>query len=307
MELLSILRRRWILAGVLFLLTLVGTAFAFTKVPWTYQSTSSVVFLAPKDTAKSFGGNPYLAFNSALNQTADVVRYETNDARTVNLLAAQGDTQSYLVTDAVDTAGPVLMATVTGKDKADVERTLRGVTIRISTELAGLQTYLSPNNKIRDLVITFTPTPTRLTSKKAKPLLVVLGLGIVLTIGIPVVVDAQRAGRRKDNSAPAEDYYGRSSGQPGYEPGAADRIPQGPRQPERAFREPDRVPRGPREPESRPRDARDVTSVPRDPGYPPGRPLYREEPGQPGQQSREVRNGSGSRGPAHSARRDGMT
>jgi hypothetical protein len=196
-ELLSILRRRWILACSLFVLTLVGVAFEFVRVPWTYQSMSSVVFLAPTNVAKSYGANPYLAFNATLNQTADVVRYEVNDARTANALIARGDTSTYLVTDAVDTAGPVLIVTVTGSSKAGVESTLAAVTQQITVKLAGLQTTITPPNKIRDLVITFTPEATRVAKKKVKPLLVVFALGLVFTIGVPVIVDAQRSARRK--------------------------------------------------------------------------------------------------------------
>ena len=85
MDLLSSLRRRWVLACSLFLLALAGTAYGWIKLPSTYQSTSSVVLLAPKNATKTVGGNPYLAFNSSLNMTGDVVRYETNDSRTVEL------------------------------------------------------------------------------------------------------------------------------------------------------------------------------------------------------------------------------
>jgi hypothetical protein len=193
MEILASLRRRWILAYLLLLITLGGTAAAYLKLPWTYQSESSIVFLVPKNVAKSFGGNPYLAFNTTLNETADVVRYETMDERTVDSLAQQGYTSSYLVSDATDTAGPVLIVTVTGHDQAAVEHTLQGVTNEVSTKLAGLQVGLTPGNLIRDAIITFTPKATVLTSKKVKDLVVALGLGLVLTIAIPVLTDAQRA------------------------------------------------------------------------------------------------------------------
>jgi hypothetical protein len=193
----------------LFALTLAGAAYAFVKVPWTYQSVSSVVLLAPKNVAKAYGSNPYLAFNATLNQTADVVRYEVNDVRTANELAARGYTSTYLVTDAVDTAGPVLIVTVTGKNKAGVESTLTAATQQITLKLAGLQTAIIQPNKIRDLLITFQPEATRLTSKKAKPLLVVFALGLVVTIGASVIVDAQLSARRKKGKAEQarEDSY----------------------------------------------------------------------------------------------------
>lgn len=203
MSLLSSLRRRWILACALFLLTLAATAYGLLKLPSTYQSISSIVLLAPKNTAKAYGGNPYLAFNSTLNMTADVVRYETNDSRTVNLLSSRGYTASYLVTDATDTAGPVLIVTVTGKNKTMVESTLSAATSEISTKLEGLQTNLTAANKIHSLVITFEEQPTVLSSKKTRPLSVIAGGGIALTIGITLLVDAMIIRRRMQGTSPS--------------------------------------------------------------------------------------------------------
>jgi hypothetical protein len=228
MDLLSILRRRWILASALFLLTLAGTAYGFKKLPSTYQSTSSVVFLAPKNSTKVFGGNPYLAFNASLNMTADVVRYETNDSRTVSALSAQGYTATYLVTDAVDTAGPVLIVTVTGKNKIMVENTLSAVTNEISAKLAGLQLKIGPNNKIYSLVITYTQKPTQMLSKKARPLSVVAGGGIGLTLAITLIVDAMLIRRRNmKRTRPAkDDRRGRNSSWPDRDSSPAGRPDQ---------------------------------------------------------------------------------
>jgi hypothetical protein len=205
MDLWSSLRRRWILACSLLLLTLVGTTYALLKLPSTYQSTSSVVFLAPKNAAKAYGGNPYLAFESSLNVTADVVRYGTNDTRTVSLLSSEGYTATYLVTDATDTSGPVLIATVTGKNKAMVEHTLYGVTNEIGTKLEELQTNITPSNKIHSLVITYNQKPTVLSSKKARPISVVAGAGVALSIGIPLLVDAVLIRRRNTKNGEDED------------------------------------------------------------------------------------------------------
>ena len=196
MGLLLSLRRQWILVGLLLLLTLAGTVYGFLKLPTTYQSHSSVVLLPPKNISKSYGNNPYLAFSSNLNIFADVVRYETMDANTVNSLAAKGYTSTYLVSAATDTSGPVLDVTVTGHDKASVEHTLYGATGEIGAKLKALQSNLIDSNMVQQALITFTPQPTALKSKKEKPLLVIFGLGLVVTIGIPVIVDAQRSRRR---------------------------------------------------------------------------------------------------------------
>lgn len=196
MDLLSSLRRHWILTSLLLIMMLVGTVGVFFKLPSTFQAQSSVVFLISKNQLKSFGGNPYLAFSSTLNQTADVVRYETMDVSTVSSLAAEGYTSTYLISDAIDTSGPVLIITVTGHSKSEVERTLYGVTRAIGTNLDKIQANLPSASKIRVIQITFQPTPIALTSKKMRPLFVVVGLGLVLTIGIPLIVDAMLVRRR---------------------------------------------------------------------------------------------------------------
>lgn len=196
MDLLSSLRRRWILASALLLLTLLATGAAVARLPSTYQAQSSVVLLAPVNAAKAAGGNPFLAFNATLNQTADVVRYETMDVRTANALTASGYPSTYQIIDAIDTSGPVLTVTVTGHNQADTEHTLYGVTAMLSTKLASLQTGQSSANTIRDLTISFTPKATSVSGKKVRSLSIVVGVGLVLTLGITMIVDATLIRRR---------------------------------------------------------------------------------------------------------------
>jgi capsular polysaccharide biosynthesis protein len=206
MDLVSSLRRRWILTCVLLLLTVAATFLGILKLATTYQSQSSVILLASQAASKGYGGNPYLAFNATLNQTADVVRYEVMDQRTVAALAREGNTSTYLVVDAIDTSGPVLIITVTGHNPSNVEHTLSAVTSEASAKLAGLQTTLTPLNRIRSLVITFQPKPKGVASKKVRPLSVIAGGGILLTIGIPLLVDAIITRRRAERTGQPGDY-----------------------------------------------------------------------------------------------------
>jgi capsular polysaccharide biosynthesis protein len=195
-EILSSLRRRWILTCFMFILTLAGAAFAYVALPWAYQSQSSIVFLSSKLSSKAYGNNPYLAFNSSLNQTADVIRYQTMDAKTVAALASRGYTSTYQIQDALDTAGPVLLVTVTGSNKAQVEHTLHGVTRQIDANLNALQNGIAPTNQIQDMVVTFMPNAVRVSSKKSRPLTIIVGAGLALTVAIPVLVDAVLLRRR---------------------------------------------------------------------------------------------------------------
>lgn len=190
MELMNIMRKRWALAAVFLILTLIATAGALVKLPWTYESTGDVVFLPSKNLAKSYGGNPYLAFSSAINEMADVIRYEATGTDAARDLVTAGYVQPYTITDAVNTSAPILLITVTGGNAGAVEHTLTGVVNEISALLASRQSSIKPANQIHDIVIASTPRAIRVTSKKARPLLVVLAVGLLFTVAIPALVDA---------------------------------------------------------------------------------------------------------------------
>jgi hypothetical protein len=199
MESLRVLRRRWILTAVMILLALGGVAAAVVKLPRTYVSESSVVLLASREASKPSGGNPYMNFNGSLNLTGDVVRYEVMDPRTAQSLAASGYPGSYLVADATDTPGPILLVTVTGGNKVAVEHTLHGVTGEIGTKLQELQAGIMPADRIRLLSLSVSPRAKLSLSKMARPLVVILGFGLVLAFAVPLIIDAQ-IGRRRSRS-----------------------------------------------------------------------------------------------------------
>jgi hypothetical protein len=281
MQSLRILRRRWILTTLLLLLTLAGTAGAFKKLPHTYISTSTVVLLASKNASKANGGNPYLSFSSSLPLTADVLRRELLDPRTALDLAGRGYTAGYLVTDAPDTTGPVLLVTVTGHDKAAVEHTLYGVTAEIGTKLLALQASITPTNQIRVATLSVTPEAKLSISKLARPLVVLLGFGLLLTFAVPLIVDAQISRRRpRDLAGPPPEDLGRPD-RDGYErrPGPPRERMHPPEHPQ-----PGRAPGGQpgRAPGSQP--GRDLPQPGRAPGSQPGRdlPPVRAPGSQPG-------------------------
>jgi hypothetical protein len=190
MELMKILAKRWALTTALLILTIIATATALVKLPWTYTAAAEVMLLPSKNLAQTYGGNPFLAFNPTINETADVIRYEVTDMRTAQVLAAAGYTQGYTITDAVDTSAPILLITATGSDAGAVEHTLTGVVNKLSALLASLQSSFSPANRIHDMVIASDPQANRAISKKARPLLVVFAGGLLFTVAVPVLVDA---------------------------------------------------------------------------------------------------------------------
>jgi hypothetical protein len=191
----QILRGRWRLTLVMVVLALAATA-AMAARPGPYQAQSQVVFLPSKDVSATAGGNPYLSFTDTDAWTADLVRRELTAQPTVARLAAEGFSSSYQVVDDPLTTGPVLDVTVTGNNQAKVEQTLQGVAAAVGTTLAGMQANLKPSKRMTSLTVSNDPNAILSISMKAHILVIVLGIGIVLAIAVPQVVDAIACGRR---------------------------------------------------------------------------------------------------------------
>jgi hypothetical protein len=192
------LRRRWLLTSFLFLLTLVAAVGVWIKLPGPYQAESMVVIIPSQQSSTLNGNNPYLSFGGSEQIAGDVVLREVAAPPQAAALAAQGDTASYSIVDDPTTAGPILDITVTGSSQAVVENTLHGVTTAVQKELATLQSNmnLKPASKMTSQVVSFDPVPKLETTKKARSLIVVLVLGLVLTYAIPQMVDGEISRRR---------------------------------------------------------------------------------------------------------------
>jgi hypothetical protein len=162
------------------------------------------------------GGNPYLSFGDSDTLTADLLRRELTAPAAVTRLAAAGYSSSYLVVDDTATAGPVLDITVTGNSKAMVEHTLLGVTAAASTTLAGMQASLSPSEQITSIVVSIAPEAKLSVGKKARTLIVVLAVGLVLAIVLPQAFDAAASRRRARRFGITPSSSERSMAAPGF-------------------------------------------------------------------------------------------
>ena len=202
---LHVWRRRWILTLLLVLVVLALSAAAAMKLPRHYTAQSDVVLLPSASSTVPNGRNPYLTYNGSLPMTAQILSYQLMAPETVLGLTARGYTASFTATLAPNTAGaPVLNILVTGSNKNTVETTLHGVTNAIASKLAALQTGIAPNNQITALTLSVDTSPTLSVSKTARPLVVVLGLGLVLALAIPLMVDGAARRRTPDqDKAPA--------------------------------------------------------------------------------------------------------
>jgi len=199
------LRKHWLLTSLLVLLTLVAAVGAWVKTSGPYQSESQVVFLASQQASKLNGNNPYLSFQDSLNMTGDIVARGVMDARVVAALAAKGYTDKYIVQDDPLAVGPVLDVIATGPTKAGVMATQAAVTADVQSQLLQLQSDILPKNQITSQVISSSLQPTLLVTKKARPVVAVLIVGILLILAIPMAVEAVQSGyrnRRKKSQRP---------------------------------------------------------------------------------------------------------
>jgi hypothetical protein len=190
------LRRRWILTTLLLLLTLAATAAIWVKKPGPYQAESMVALIPSHQSSVVNGNNPYLSFGGSENIAGDIVLRQMMAPQTVAALADRGYGESFEIVDDPATSGPILDITVTGSNQAAVESTLQGVTAATQAKLTALQADLKPTDRITSMVASQDPSAHLLVSKKARLVVLVLGLGLILTYAIPQIVDAEITRRR---------------------------------------------------------------------------------------------------------------
>lgn len=188
------LRKRGKLTVTLLLLVLLGTAGAAIELPGTYQSTGEMILLNSKAGQATFG-NPYLSFNPALTTTANILSLQVADSATALRLSSQGYTGSYAVTVPSQTGAPMLEVTVTAGTPAAAQGTLHAVMKELNVQLRQLQGNVVPKDRIATQALSTTSHASLLISKTAKPLVMVLGVGLVLTFMVPQIVERRSAKR----------------------------------------------------------------------------------------------------------------
>jgi hypothetical protein len=192
-------RRRWLLTLLLIVLILALSVAAAMKAPRHYSAESDVVLLPSAASTVPNGHNPYLTYNGSLPMTAQILSYQLMAPQTIADLVARGYTASFTATLAVNAAGaPILSVVVTGSNKTTVENTLHGVTAEIATKLSALQTGITRDNQITASTLSVAANPSLSTSKTARPVVIVLVLGLVLALAIPLVVDGAARRRSPD-------------------------------------------------------------------------------------------------------------
>jgi hypothetical protein len=190
------LARWWWLTLLLLLLSVGGLAFFYTALPWTYQSTASVLFLSSPIQTKEAGGNPYQEFGDSLHVSAEAVGRAVMDDHTVQALRQQGFTSAYKLDPAPVYADPVLQIQVEGGDRRNITSTLDALVAEIPRRLDTMQAGLSDRARIRTRVIAVSPQPQRQPKNKVRLLVIILAAELLMCVALPVVVDTVTDRRR---------------------------------------------------------------------------------------------------------------
>jgi hypothetical protein len=177
-------------------LTLASVAAAYVVLPATYESKASVVLLSSQIASKEVGGNPYLAFDSSLSVTADVVARRMMDDDSVKAFQAHGYKADYKIALSPESDRPILEVDVTGHNRSDVQATLDAVVNQIAPTLEEIQARAPLNSRIRLNGVSKTTAPKKTISGKLRLLIMGLACGLIVTVAVPLFADSAMARRR---------------------------------------------------------------------------------------------------------------
>ena len=219
----GVLWRRKGLTCALLILTLLGTACGGIVLPWRYNASITETLLNSKGSSETLGGgNPYLSFDSAMVDMANILALKlTNEANTL-ALQQNGYTASFqaqVLSENPETEEPFIQISVEGGNKGIVTQTLKGVTASLNALLSQVQAGVPAKSLLSLQTIAEVSTPVRSSSAKVKPLVGFLAIGLLLTFLIPQAVEGSVVRRRKipaaatvtaDDQSRSQDLGGRA-------------------------------------------------------------------------------------------------
>ncbi|GII53533.1 hypothetical protein Pth03_19220 [Planotetraspora thailandica] len=202
MDLLDSLRallRRWPVTLTMFIVTVAATVGGLFAIPWQYESNATVVFLSSRKSSEPVGGNPWLAFDSSLTITAEVISRGMSDERTTEMLKQEGNTADYTVGLAQDSQGPLLQITSTAPNPKIAQSTMDRLASLSQSRLTDMQrkSAIVPDATIRAELVTSTDMAELTPEKKIRMLVIIFAGGMLLTLGVPLFLESLAQKRRR--------------------------------------------------------------------------------------------------------------
>lgn len=218
-EVIRVIRARWYVMVPLLVVTIALTIGVDRAIPTKYQTTSSLSLLASQSATAGTNTipgtrNPFLNYNSSLNDTADFLVRRMGSTDAANDLHARGVTESYAVALAAAAQGPFITLTVTGTDRQHVLTSMDTLTQYTVQQLEAVQAQASvrPEDMIRSMIIVPPGPPAKQTKTKTQDVLLTAFGGLVIAFLATfmvesVLVSRRRRRRRVPFGADPQEYY----------------------------------------------------------------------------------------------------
>lgn len=196
-EIFRVMRRRWYVLLPGLLLTIGLTVAVALTVPVTYQSQSTVVLLNSEKATKAYDGNPFLSTQTSLTGMADSLARNLNSDVSLRELKSRGATGTFEAKLADNAQGPLMWLTVTGTGKKAVLKSDRLLTEYAEERLEQFQKQQSVTEdaRIRMMTIVAPQIPAAQTKTRLEYMIMVGGLGLVLSLVAAFYVEARRRPR----------------------------------------------------------------------------------------------------------------
>ena len=197
------LRRRRYAVLPLVGLTIAVTVAVGRAIPTVYQARSTISLLAAQSGARNSTGqtphqNPFLAFDSSITDTADLLTRRLESPAAAAHLQAMGVTGSYAAALAANAPGPFITLSVTGTNPGQVTTWLHSLLDYAAQQLAVIQTQAAvpPALMIRSFVIIAPAQPAAQPTRKLVPVLEVALAGLALSVLLVLLAESIAGIRR---------------------------------------------------------------------------------------------------------------
>ena len=196
---LVVLFRRWYIVLPALVLTGSGCIFATRLIAPTYQADASLLFLVPS-TVEGVNAkvNPFLNFGGA-NGTTDIIGRIVMSTPEAQKIYASGARAKYSVAMDPSSPAPLLAVSATSSDGGQALRTMKAVVNDVQTQLAAVQTRAGapPTTLVYTQTITESTQATELRGSIHRALAAIAAVGLIISFGLPAVVEAVIRGRRR--------------------------------------------------------------------------------------------------------------
>ncbi|GIH10150.1 hypothetical protein Rhe02_82170 [Rhizocola hellebori] len=213
MDLWDVAKVMWRRRGVtvpLLLLTAIAAVFALLTIPPGYSARAQIAFLAPPVAQPGQVANPFTAAG-----LAEYVSIALNSQEIRQQLGQSGLLSDYSVTFTSESL-PLIGLEVVGKEQEEVAKTVDRLIQMVQTEAAKLQTAAGPGQAIAVSVADAGDDIRVVRSAGRRALVVIAGVGLLITAGVALSVDALTRRRSRAPEPPQRRLVPRQSVAPAH-------------------------------------------------------------------------------------------